>query len=168
MSEETVTYWEWTVRYDTEMVYAGTSESRGVARDFLPDALLPGLLKDLCRHYPHLHGRAPHDWSASELSKAQFRQRQAELLREMVDASPPGPTVPRTAVVGLLLGICLLVLAGTLPSGPVFTWLLSTAGVLSWITGGTSLIMSGAFRSPTGSGSGQHRGERCPPRQQDC
>lgn len=164
MSDETVTYWAWTVRYDAETAYAGTSESRGVARDFLPDALLPGLLEDLGRRCPHLRGRDLQDWSASELSKAQFRQRQAEVLREMADAPPPGPMVPRTAVVGLLLGIGLLVLAGTLPYDPVFAELLSTVAVLSWITGGVSWIMSGAF---TGGGTGRRPGEQCPPRQQD-
>ncbi|MFJ2746205.1 hypothetical protein ACIO3O_41830 [Streptomyces sp. NPDC087440] len=142
------------------------SESRGVARDVLPDALLPGVLEDLGRREPRLRGCDPQGWSARELSEAQFRERQAEIVREMVDAPPPGPMVPRTALVGLLLGVCLLILAGTLPNGPVLTGLLLTGGVLSWITGGVSLVMSGALHSLM-NGSGHHRGDRCPPHEQD-
>ncbi|MFF3265326.1 hypothetical protein ACFYWO_39960 [Streptomyces sp. NPDC002932] len=144
-ADETVTYWAWTVSYDDGAAFAGMSESRGVARDVLPDALLPGILEDLARHCPHLRGRDYQDWSVSEVSKVRYRQRQTEILREMVDAPPPGLTVPRTAVVGFLLGVCLVVLA-CLPGSPVLASLLSTAGILCWITGSVSLTMWGAAK----------------------
>ncbi|MGY3333925.1 hypothetical protein ACVW0K_000024 [Streptomyces filamentosus] len=110
MSEETITYWAWMVSNGDGAVYAGISEFR-IARALLPGAALPVVPEDLGRHHPRLRRREHEQWSASELGREQFRKRQAEILREMVDVLPPGPVVPRAAAVGLLLGSCLLVLA---------------------------------------------------------
>ncbi|WP_328698567.1 hypothetical protein [Streptomyces sp. NBC_00342] len=157
-ADETVTYWAWTVSYDDGEAHAGMSESRGIARDFLPDALLPGILEDLGRHRPHLRGRDHQGWSVSEVSRARYRQRQAEILREMVDAPPPGLTVPRTAVVAFLLGVGFQVLARTLPSTSI-DWLLSTAGLLCWMTGGASLVLWCARKNtPTTSTDSRNAG----------
>ncbi|MFF9638793.1 hypothetical protein ACF1D2_29965 [Streptomyces bacillaris] len=163
MSDE-MTYWAYTVAFDAETTCSGVLGASGIARDFLPDALLPGILDELHRQDPHLRGRTHESWSAQELTEAQFRQLQANILREIVEAKAPstGLVVPWTAVAGLLLGICLMVLADTLPSTPLLGWLLSLTGTLAFMAGAIRLTWALAFRlTRRGSGSNQ------PPARQD-
>lgn len=138
------TYWAYTVAFDDETLCSGVLETE-VAPDFLPDALLPGILDDLHRQAPHLHGRAHESWSAQELTEPQYRQRQADLLRKIVETPSTGFKAPPTAVVSLLLGVCLVILASTLPATPPLNRLLSLAGVLALTIGAISLTWA-AFR----------------------
>ncbi|MFE1335875.1 hypothetical protein [Streptomyces microflavus] len=154
------TYWAYAVTFGAT-TYSGALETKGIARDFLPDALLPGILSELSRQAPQLHGRTHEDWSAQELTETQFRQRQADILHEIIKIPPKGFMVPRIAVVGLLLGVCLMVLADTLPSTPPLDWLLSSTGTLAFTVGAISLAWSVAFRSPPGN-NGPHRREQPP------
>ncbi|MBK5993346.1 hypothetical protein ACFV6B_40980 [Streptomyces microflavus] len=155
------TYWAYTVTFDAT-TYSGALETKGIARDFLPDALLPGILNELSRQAPQLRGRTHEDWSAQELTETQFRQRQADILHEIIKSPPTGFMVPRTAVAGLLLGVCLMVLSSTLPSTPLLGWLLPSTGTLAFATGAISLTWALVFHSPPAS-SGRNQ----PPDQQD-
>ncbi|MFJ6518357.1 hypothetical protein ACIQJ4_08890 [Streptomyces filamentosus] len=139
MSEETITYWAWMVSNGDGAVYAGISEFR-IARALLPGAALPVVPEDLGRHHPHLRRREHEQGSASELGREQFRERQAEILREMVDVLPPGPVVPRAAAVGLLLGSCLLVLADGGRGGAVRQVALSPDGRTAAVFEETGLV----------------------------
>ncbi|MFB6524503.1 hypothetical protein [Streptomyces sp. NPDC056401] len=71
----------------------------------------------------------------TELSAEEFRARQARDLRWMGNAAAPGSAVPPAAAVGLLLGVCLLVLATLAPPGSALGWLLSSVGVLCCVVG---------------------------------
>ncbi|MFB6906841.1 hypothetical protein ACFCWB_21495 [Streptomyces bacillaris] len=160
MSDE-MTYWAYTVTFDAETKRSGLLGVNGIARDFLPDALLPGILDELHRQDPHVRGRTHESWSAQELTEVEFRQLQADILREIVEAKAPSTklVVPWIAVAGLLLGVCLMVLADTLPSTPP---LLSLTGSLAFMAGAISLTWALAFRlTRRGSGSNQ------PPARQD-
>ncbi|MFD7030214.1 hypothetical protein ACFWAR_19445 [Streptomyces sp. NPDC059917] len=137
---EPVTYWAWAVTYDGGWCASGTWQVRGLARLRLEEELLPRVLGDLGRFDPGLRGLAHRGWSATELSARGFRARQARELRRMVDAPPPGPVVPPAAVVGLLVGVCLLVLAAVAPPGSALGWLLSSVGVLCWIVAAVAWV----------------------------
>ncbi|MDJ0386351.1 hypothetical protein [Streptomyces sp. G-G2] len=81
-----------------------------------------------------------------ELSESDYRLRQAKALENMVGTRPATPPPPRTAVAGLLLGVCLLVLAVTLPHSLVLGWLLPGAAVLALGVGAIRLLLWSAFR----------------------
>ncbi|MET9470213.1 hypothetical protein ABZY44_36560 [Streptomyces sp. NPDC006544] len=140
-----VSYWAWTLTFEDGAQYASLTRVPDPAYNVQLEALLPGVLEHLQGHWPRLRGHAPRDWSAVELSESDYRLREAKALEDMVRTRPAGPPVPRTAVAALLLGVCLLVLAVTLPGGRAPGGLLAGAAVLALVAGGGRLLLWSAL-----------------------
>lgn len=146
MGEGPVSYWAWTLTFEDGAQYASLTQVPAPAYDVQPEALLPGVLEHLQGQWPRLRGLAPRDWSAVALSESDYRARQAKALENMVGTRPAGLPVPHTAVAALLLGMCLLVLAVTLPGGRGQSGLLAGTAVLALVVGAVRLLLWSTFR----------------------